>query len=196
MRPARLLVAVASAALLALATSPARAQLPATPGELCSATGTVDISMDASTGVATWRVGGTGTCTDLTDTSTGCTDRYGNPCTGPGPEPAFTLSGSGTSTGAGGVCDGVLVKDLSIAATLEIPVFWSDPFFGDSGWLLRQENQRWVRPNTAFPGVTPFRIVGANAGRTEGWGVIVDGAVQTCPSQQGHSRARFELLFG
>jgi len=182
--------------LSVIAFSPAFAQLPAIPNQLCTAQGTVDISLNASTGVAAWRVAGTGRCTDLSDPSPSCTDRYGDPCSGPGPKPPFTFSGAGTSKGTGGLCGGLRVSNLYIPVTLDVPTFWSDPFFGDSGWSVTQVRQRWVQQTTTFPGVTHFRIVGPDSWRTTGAGAIVDTALAKCPSQQGHSKARFALLFG
>ncbi|TMK20206.1 MAG: hypothetical protein E6G68_05025 [Actinobacteria bacterium] len=196
MRSTRLLIAAAATVLSVIAWSPARAQLPAIPSFLCTAHGTVDVSVNASTGVATWTVSGTGDCTELFNPVPMCSDRYGDPCSDPGPKPPFTFSGSGTSQGAGGLCGGLLVKHLTIATTLHVPSFWSDPFFGDSGWGVYEFKQRWVKPKTTFPGVTPFRILAANTDRTMGAGVIVDSEVNKCPSQWGHSKARFELLFG
>jgi len=187
----RLFGAVA-AALLILVSSPAHS-LPTAPGFICTASGSVSISL-GSNGVVSWKVAGTGTCVDLSNPVPMCTDRYGNPCAGPGPKPAFTLTGTGTSTRSGGACGRSVVENVLIDASLNVPEYWSDPFFSESGWVLKPVQQRWIARVAVVPGSAAFRITNPKSGTTSGAGAILDAIATTCSPQ--HTAARFQLVFG
>ena len=180
-----------------LALSPSRAQLPAIPSEVCNANGTVAVAVNGRTGVATWTLKGSGQCVtpidDLNEAT--CTDRYGDPCSVEGTVPPFTFSASGSSTGAGGLCSGVLVQHLSLKATLSVPSFGADPFDGQGFWGSALVQQRWSIGKTIFPGVTPLRIYAADGAQSTGVGVIVDRS-GACLSQVGQAAAHFTLVFG
>jgi hypothetical protein len=195
MSMSRIVAAVAAATLCVAAWSSAGAAvLPVVPHQLCDAQGTVALG-DGSSGSTTWTVHGTGGCTDVTGEPGQllCSDRYGNPCD-PGPEPDMTFAGSGTSTGAGGTCGQLVVSGFRIAVTLQVPTFFSDPFFGISGWELQTVRQIWVAPRAAFPGVTQFRILDAKTGALSGVGAIADTARQKCAPES--TTGRYVLLFG
>ena len=194
----RVLLIATTIALSTFAWAPARAKLPPAPTIVCNATGTVDVSMNPSTGIGTWHLNGTGGCENLNDElySLTCSDRYGDPCSEfAGPAPPFTFSASGTSVGTGGFCNGLIVQALKLDATLEIPYFSSDPFSGFGGWEYSTVTQRWAIANTVFPGLTPFRIFRPTDGQGVGVGAIVDLA-RKCPASYGHSSARFLIAFG
>ena len=90
----------------------------------------------------------------------------------------------------------MLVKNLRLVMTLEVPEFAADTWDGESWWGIYTVKQKWLSGDSTFPGVAQFRIAAGYSGKTMGAGSIVDTAVQKCPSQQGHSKARFVLLFG
>jgi hypothetical protein len=81
-------------------------------------------------------------------------------------------SGSGTSTGLG-LCDGLLVQNLSLAVHLHMVSALGPPFD-------KTFDEVWSAPITTYPLVTPFLVNDASGGLAGG-GVILSHVGLKCP---------------
>jgi hypothetical protein len=83
---------------------------------------------------------------------------------------SVTLAGRGTSTGLG-LCDGVVVRDLSLATTIHL-------VSGLSGG--RTFTGTWFAPLTTFPLATPF-LIDDSSGSLVGAGALATRTRLACP---------------
>jgi hypothetical protein len=180
------------AATIALSFSVVPATAVPLPSELCTAFGQTDITIDRSTGIASWIIkGGDGGCTEI---STGLIESCDEPYYCGGSPPPFTISGSGTSTGIG-LCDTSLLKKLKLKVTLEIPYEYPN-LPGSGGYDTYTEHQIWKMPApTTFPLATPFEIREPGSRKLEGVGVMTFLTRNQCSPDHWHLKTRFELIF-